>query len=123
VVPANDANLARATAILERLEADLGGTELEQPLRIALAPAPLGAAMLLARRGALAVVGGEVAPPEAPVPRLLGATNRAVMLFTDGEVSNTRDLIATARDSGSKTGTRIHCFGIGNGVSTELVQV
>ena len=131
VVPANDAHLARATEVLEKLEADLGGTELDQPLRIALAPAPLGAAMLhlqprrsAAPSAAAAAAAVSTAPPAAlVVPRLMGASSRSVMLFTDGEVSNTRDLIALARDASGKTGTRIHCFGIGNGVSSELVQV
>jgi len=116
VVPATEANLARVTELLsvsakscvsrvarslsrcllrlllllQRLEANLGGTELDQPLRIALAAAPLGAAILRVhrRRGPIPRA-AEAAPPVPPaeeVPRILGAAARAVLLFTDGEV-------------------------------------
>lgn len=105
------------------LEARLGGTDLDQPLRIALAPAPLGAALLHRRarpRGAAAPALPAV--HDDVIPRVLGSSARSVFLFTDGEVGNTRDLIASAREAAAGPGTRIHCFGIGNGVSTELVQ-
>lgn len=145
VVVASDANLSCATALLEvscayrlsccrhhphnplllpqTLDADLGGTELDRPLRIALAPAPLAAALL---RRALPRAPGDAASPTTAydiTPRALGHATRAVFLFTDGDVCNARDLIASASASTADSRTRIHCFGIGSNVSTELVQV
>lgn len=123
-VPADDTHIARATSAVARISADLGGTELEQPLRIALTPAPLGAALLYARRRG-DDDGAAIKDKHVTVgaPRLLGDSSRTVLLLTDGEVGNTRAIIDAARADAAKTGARVHCFGIGSCVSTALVQV
>lgn len=119
LVPADESHIAIATAAVASIAADLGGTELWQSLRIALAPAPLGAAMHYARGRGVDDARGKV----AGTPRLLGAGSRAVLVLTDGEVANTRELIDSVRADAAKTGARVHCFGIGTSVSTALVQV
>ena len=51
----------------------------------------------------------------------LGTACWQVFLFTDGEVSNTRDVVAFCADTFRETGTRVFSFGIGAGASRALV--
>lgn len=143
VVMASDATLAQATAVLavrggttrsqasqqrrtipptfhipQAMDADLGGTQLLEPLEVALTPATRAALML---EGPSAAGPGAAAAPQQT--RILGEAPRNVFLFTDGEVGNTREVIAAVREAAAANGTRVHCFGVGSGVPTELVQV
>jgi Ca-activated chloride channel family protein len=86
----DDASLAAAARYVARLEADLGGTEILPALR-----------------------------------RVLGAERRAglprqVFVLTDGEVSNTDEVIALGRRHAGHS--RIFTFGIGAGASHHLVR-
>lgn len=86
----DDASLAEASAHVKGLEADLGGTEILPALEHALAAAP---------REGLA---------------------RQVFVLTDGEVSNTDEVIALARQHARHA--RVFTFGIGAGASQHLVK-
>jgi len=82
--------LQRAMRHATNLAADLGGTQILAPLRTAL--------------GRTAIKGYA----------------RQILLITDGEVSNTAEVIAAARDGA--TNARIFTLGIGSGASHELVE-
>ncbi len=86
----DDASLAEATRHVATMDADLGGTEILPALEAVLS-APLGA--------------------ELP---------RQVFLLTDGEVTNTDEVIALAASHASHA--RIFTFGIGAGASAHLVR-
>jgi Ca-activated chloride channel family protein len=88
--PYDDASLAEATRHVQGLEADLGGTEILPALEHVLAAAPR---------------------PGLP---------RQLFVLTDGEVSNTDEVIALARRHAGST--RVFTFGIGAGASHHLVK-
>ncbi|KNC51829.1 von Willebrand domain-containing protein [Thecamonas trahens ATCC 50062] len=93
-VPYNDETLEVATAHIAGMGADLGGTELLSPLRTIFA-----------------------------TPAMKGF-NRQVFVLTDGQVSNTNEVIraiATALDAASAP-TRVFTLGLGNGASRALVN-
>ena len=91
--------LAAANARLDATRASLGGTEVMHPLAFAMQePLPRG---------------GDALPPLVDV-----------FFLTDGDVGNTRDVIAMV-DKGVKASggrLRVHTIGIGNSVSTALVD-
>ena len=115
------------------MAANLGGTELLKPLTIALMPTAQAVAILKPRmrhcvHGTSAAVdvstdAHATRDVDRGIPRIMGSSPRNIIIFTDGEVANTRQVVAMGRTEAAKTGARIHCVGIGNGVSTELVQV
>ncbi|MFT2658128.1 hypothetical protein, partial [Escherichia coli] len=47
---------------------------------------------------------------------------KRVFLFTDGEVSNTEEVVRYVQGRFDATSTPFYVFGIGNSVSTALVQ-
>ena len=93
----NDA-LAHADSLVDKLSASLGGTEILGPLQELLNS-----------------------------PRS-SAIHRAVIVLTDGEVSNTRECVAVAAGASTRAAAagepniRILSIGVGDGVSTELVE-
>jgi Ca-activated chloride channel family protein len=86
----DDASLAEAAKYVSHLEADLGGTEILPALE--------------------SVLGGERRP----------GLPRQVFVLTDGEVSNTDEVIALGRAHAGHA--RIFTFGIGAGASHHLVR-
>jgi hypothetical protein len=85
-----EATVARAREYTKELRADLGGTELLEPL-------------------------------EAVTGRALGGgRQRQVFVLTDGEVSNTEEVLACARRNAEKS--RCFTLGIGTGADAGLVQ-
>ena len=48
------------------------------------------------------------------------AHTRHIFLLTDGAVNNTNMVVKLIRDN--CVGTKVHTFGIGSGVSTELIK-
>lgn len=88
--PYDEATLAEASAHVKEMEADLGGTEILRPLEEILA-AP--------------VAGGGV---------------RQLFVLTDGEVTNTDEVIALVRAHAATN--RVFTFGIGAGASHHLVK-
>ena len=48
------------------------------------------------------------------------AVTRHIFLLTDGAVNNTSQVVKLIKENNK--GTKVHTFGIGNGVSTELVK-
>ena len=88
--PFDERTLEEATAYIENAEADLGGTEIMAPLR-----------RLLELR----------ADPER---------RRQILLLTDGEVTNEREIVHLAEEHASTS--RIFTFGIGAGSSEYLVR-
>ena len=76
--------------MLAALNADYGGTEILQPLQAILA--------------------------SAPVPGYA----RQVFVLTDGEVSNTAEVVALVR--AHQGGNRVFALGLGDGASHELVE-
>ncbi len=88
--PYNDAGLREANRYLDRLEADLGGTELLPALRAAL--------------------------EGTRDPSLV----RNLIVLTDGQVTNTDEILALASAHADRT--RIFTFGIGSGASHHLVR-
>lgn len=89
-VPYDEDSLRRATEAVDALDADLGGTEI-----------------LPALKSVLERSGVEGLP-------------RQVVLLTDGEVTNTDEVIALARTHAAAV--RIFTFGIGAGASAHLVR-
>jgi Ca-activated chloride channel family protein len=85
----DDASLAAASAHVETLDADLGGTEILPALQFAL-------------------------------ERPRGPLDRQVIVLTDGQVTNTDDVLALARAHADSA--RIFTFGIGPGASHHLVR-
>ena len=85
-------SLEIASAVASKFEADMGGTEIYEPLKNIFSQDPL-------------FING--------VPR-----ERQIFLLTDGAVSNTRYVVDLVRQNTGK----VHTFGIGRGVSTELVK-
>jgi hypothetical protein len=79
-----DATMGTASDYIDRMDADMGGTEILAPLQYVL---------------------GSLKP-------------EVVFLLTDGAVSNTQDVLETAR----RCESRISTFGIGNGASVGLVR-
>lgn len=88
--PYDDASLAEATRHVAAMDADLGGTEILPALEAVLS-----------------------APSVSELPR-------QVFLLTDGEVTNTDEVIALAASHASRA--RIFTFGIGAGASAHLVR-
>jgi hypothetical protein len=92
MVDLTDESLREAQAALQEMDADLGGTEILAPLELALS-APASAGM-----------------------------RRAVLLLTDGEVANTREVIAFVAQRSAATAVPVYTLGIGSSVSTALVS-
>jgi hypothetical protein len=88
--PYDDRTLAEASTCVDALAANLGGTEILDPLRFVL---------------------------ESP---RTGALERQVIVLTDGQVTDTDDVIAVAASHASDA--RIFTFGIGAGASQHLVR-
>jgi hypothetical protein len=86
-----------ATAIVSTFSADLGGTEIYAPL------ATIFSQPIISRAS------------KSPLDRHL-------FLLTDGAVSNTELVVDLIRQHSVNGGTKVHTFGIGSGVSTELVK-
>ena len=86
----DEETLEEATRWVERARADLGGTEIRAPLKMLLTLRP---------------------DPER---------RREILLLTDGEVTNERDIVSLAEKHAA--GCRIFTFGIGAGASEYLVR-
>ena len=85
-----DANVATAVNYSNTMEANMGGTEIYSPLYYVFT---------------------QTVPP---------GSNRVILLLTDGEVTNTEDVISLAQYYAFNT--RIFSIGIGQGASTALVN-
>ena len=86
----SEATLKKAVDVVSKFDADMGGTEILQPIMDA--------------------IGGKI---DLDLPRHL-------YLLTDGEVSNTKEVAQfIKRNQGT---CKVHTFGIGDGVSTELIK-
>ena len=90
--PYNRNTLRAAATHVDDMKANYGGTEIWAPLQD---------------------VFSDAADPAMP---------RQVLLFTDGEVKNTRSVVDLVRREASKSGVRCFAFGIGNDVSHALVD-
>lgn len=88
----DDDSLAFASAALEGMSADMGGTEILAPLQAVFSDA----------------VSGDRA--------------RQILVFTDGEVMNTREVVEYCKKQHESTGARVFGFGIGDQVSHALLQ-
>jgi hypothetical protein len=88
--PYDDESMKQAAAFVSSLDADMGGTELLPALAYALR--------------------------QAPVPLL----TRQILLLTDGEVTNTDEIIDLVRKHAAQA--RFFTFGIGAGASHHLVR-
>ena len=86
----NEANVAKAQNYADQMEADLGGTEILSPMQYVY---------------------------QRPF-NLKG--QRFIILLTDGEVSNTDQVIETAQDNANTT--RVFSVGMGEGASSALVN-
>lgn len=86
----SEKTLQKALALQSKMDADMGGTEILKPLK--------------------QIYSGSC---EHGYPR-------QIFLLTDGEVSNTSDVISLV--SSHKKNTRVFTFGIGEGVSTSLIK-
>lgn len=82
-----------ASVLVSDFKADMGGTELLEPLT--------------------QIFSGDKLPQCAV---------RHIFLLTDGAVNNTKIVVKLIRDNYKGGETRMHTFGIGSGVSTELVK-
>jgi hypothetical protein len=89
-VPYNDDTAAEALSVAEKLRADLGGTEIYAPLT--------------------SVFG----------QRLKGSGVRQLFVITDGEVSDTDNVIALGRSHASQN--RCFAIGIGNGADAGMIE-
>lgn len=83
-------NLNQALALQDKMGADMGGTEIYQPFK------------------------------EIFGKSLIKGHPRQIILLTDGEVSNTSQLIGLVKSHANNT--RVFAVGIGNGVSTSLIK-
>ncbi len=90
--PYDDSTLAQATAHVRDMKANLGGTDLMEPLRCVFAQ-----------------------PADDTRPR-------QVFLLTDGEVRDTRSVVSYVRNSCESGETRVFTLGIGREVSHALVS-
>ncbi|CAM9117740.1 unnamed protein product [Phaeothamnion confervicola] len=88
----NDESKAAATAVVAAMEADMGGTEILRPLKDIMDT-----------------------PPDPARPR-------QVIVLTDGQVGNTRELVDFVREAHRRTGVRFFAAGVGSGVSHALVN-
>ncbi|XP_061434452.1 von Willebrand factor A domain-containing protein 5A-like [Lethenteron reissneri] len=86
----SQASMDEALKLVKGMSADLGGTEILEPL---------------------VAIYRSACRPEHP---------RQLMVLTDGEVSNTRDVISLVKKNANKH--RCFSFGIGDGASTELIK-
>nr|XP_032837161.1 von Willebrand factor A domain-containing protein 5A-like isoform X3 [Petromyzon marinus] len=86
----SQASMDEALKLVKGMSANLGGTEILEPL---------------------VAIYRSACRPEHP---------RQLMVLTDGEVSNTRDVISLVKKNASKH--RCFSFGIGDGASTELIK-
>jgi ubiquitin/uncharacterized protein YegL len=100
--PLSQPSLITASTKVSNMSANMGGTELDAPLKLALQ----GAAARSATTGTAAS----------------GQKERIVLLLTDGQVSNTRELIATVAAARRTAAVTVHTLGLGAYVSSELVQ-
>ncbi|CDW77144.1 von willebrand factor a domain-containing protein 5a-like [Stylonychia lemnae] len=79
-----------AISVVSNFKADMGGTEIAQPLQEIFSQIP-----------------DEILP-------------RQIFLLTDGEVANTQEVIHLIKHY--RSNSTVHTFGIGDGVSTELIK-
>ncbi|CAN0164199.1 unnamed protein product [Lampetra fluviatilis] len=86
----SQASMAEALKLVKEMSAELGGTEILRPLE---------------------AIYRSACRAEHP---------RQLMVLTDGEVSNTRDVISLVKKNANKH--RCFSFGIGDGASTELIK-
>ncbi|CDW72317.1 UNKNOWN [Stylonychia lemnae] len=86
----DESTFDKAVSTIAEFEADMGGTEIAQPLFEIFSQIP-----------------------DENLPR-------HIYLLTDGEVSNTEEVIELVKDN--RNNSTVHTFGIGDGVSTELIK-
>lgn len=84
-----------ASQQIDLMSANMGGTEVLQPLMEALDASSMSNDRKLPRQ---------------------------VFLLTDGQVSNTREVVNAVRKSCNESGTRVFTFGIGSGASLDLIR-
>ncbi|XP_045212788.2 von Willebrand factor A domain-containing protein 5A-like isoform X2 [Mercenaria mercenaria] len=85
-------NLGKAVKLQKKMDADMGGTEILSPLE------------------------------DIFKRKLMQGHPRRVFVLTDGEVSNTHQVLGLVKTQSQKTSTRVFSLGIGHGVSTALVK-
>ncbi|ELR17271.1 von Willebrand factor type A domain containing protein [Acanthamoeba castellanii str. Neff] len=91
--PMNNANLLAARKLLDTMKADMGGTEIFQPLQHIFSTEPQA------------------------------GFSRNIFVLTDGDVSNMDSCLNLVKEACSKSQlTRVFSFGIGHGASVPLVQ-
>ena len=96
-VGTTDANINEAIGEIEEYDADMGGTQILQPLQAVVA----------------------MLPNYTPSGEQL---QRIIFLLTDGDVNNSEDVLKLIDESAQHSQVRVFSVGIGNGCSTSLVQ-
>lgn len=111
----SDENLKKATEDINAIFAR-GGTEILQPLEFAFRPVT----------ETKEVIGIKNDAKRTPVYRTHPVDSqgreRFVFLFTDGEVSNTEQVVSAARKAHEESGVRVFTIGIGTNCSTTLLE-
>ena len=92
-VPTNDIHIEEAVKQIEAFKADFGGTEIALPLQ-------------------------SIIEAEKPMKEHY----RHVILLTDGQVSNSEDVISIISKMNAKSIAFTHVVGIGNGVSFDMIR-
>ncbi|KAI9006868.1 von Willebrand factor type A domain-containing protein [Hyaloraphidium curvatum] len=106
--PYDERSMKEAEAEVDRMDADMGGTELLAPIQAIL-------------NGTL----GSHAPRNNALPKLAKAQaglSRSIVLLTDGEIWNTQDLLRLVHSHAQSSNVRLFALGIGPAVSTHLVK-
>jgi Ca-activated chloride channel family protein len=111
--PYDDESMKKAAAFVSSLDADMGGTELLAALEYAVGQRPIESPPSMWQ--AVKSLGGtrRSASREGGLPR-------QILLLTDGEVTNTDEIIDLAKKHA--TTARFFTFGIGAGASHHLVR-
>ncbi len=111
--PYDDESMKKAAAFVSSLDADMGGTELLPALEYAVGQGPMESQPSMWR--AVKSLGGARRSASRE-----GGLSRQILLLTDGEVTNTDEIIDLARKHASTA--RFFTFGIGAGASHHLVR-
>ncbi|KAL4230179.1 von Willebrand factor A domain-containing protein 5A [Mactra antiquata] len=90
--PYSEKTLKKGLELCEKMNADMGGTEILQPLK------------------------------QVFKQKQIQGHPKSVFVLTDGQVSNTEAVLTLVKKNSESTGTRVFSVGIGEGASTSLVK-